>query len=70
MGVGGGGTGLGVMLCWFLLPLTNISRICSGDAGWERMGTEISTPDAAPRHPDTKQPQAFGLRHPAALQAL
>lgn len=59
---------LGVMLCWFLLPLTNISRICSGDVGWEKWA-QRSAPQTW--HPDTPtQPQAPGLRHPAALQAL
>lgn len=60
MGVGGGAVGLGVMLGWFLLPLANISRICSGDVGWERTGTEISTPNTAPRHPNISNPRHSG----------
>lgn len=60
MGVGGGGVGLGVMLHWFLLLLTNISRTCSGDVGWERMGTKMSTSDAVPRHPSTNSPRHSG----------
>lgn len=56
MGVGGGGVGLGVMLRWFLLPLA-----IEGDVGWETTDTEISTLDAAPRHPNISSPRHSGL---------
>lgn len=66
MGVGGGGVGLGVMLRWFLLPLANISRICSGDVGWDRTDTENAPPM---RHLDTPVSAAPGTRAEASCSS-
>jgi len=45
----------------FLLPLANVSRSCSAEAGWERAGRGLVSAHPVRRHRDSPPP-----RHPAA----